>query len=207
MIQRLTLCIVALGLSLGSSSGVAHAQTDSDSVKHVRNCRLAGQVIETGHPSPHKEWAWQYISFCEPERRVTAYKSAMLQARVSDDVAFISRALLPAAGFRDGTLFEEVLSIAGDKTATVPSRVVAFMALASMRNPRISPSYEGFIGGLDEYGAPQGGCSRRLAHERPYSPGPTALPSDFVDRIKAVAARVGDDMTEPKDVRSAAACS
>jgi hypothetical protein len=184
----------------------AFGQDHPDGIKRRNNCGLAAQVIETGRPAPHKEWAWQYIGFCEPQQRVGVYLAAMHQARTSADLPFIRRALLPLAAFRDRMLFEKVLSIASDKAASVPARVVAFMALASILDPTISPTYEGFIGGLDEYGIPRGGCSRRLAHPVGFADGLSAFPSNYRDLVAAVAERVARDASETADVRSAAAC-
>ena len=186
--------------------GLAQGQQDPDSVKRRKDCRLAAQVIETGRPAPHTEWAWQHIGFCEPVNRVSVYLTAMQQARTSEDLPFIRRALLPVTAFRDRMLFEKVLSIAGDKGASVPARVVALMALATILDPAISPTYEGFVGGLDGYGLPRGGCSRRLAHPVGVAQGPTALPSDYREVIAAVAERVARDVSEAADVRSAASC-
>ena len=187
-------------------TGQLHGQSEPDTLHLRSDCRLARQVIETGHPAPHGEWAWQYIGFCEPEHRVGVYLAAMQQARASTDLPFIRRALLPLTAFRDRMLFEKVLSIASDKAASVPARVVAFMALASILDPTISPTYEGFIGGLDEQGLPRGGCSRTLAHPVGLAEGPTPFPSDYRNLIAAVAERVARDASETSDVRSAAAC-
>jgi hypothetical protein len=192
---------------LGFVSEVAHAQADPAAIKRGNDCRLAGQVIETGHPAPQREWAWKYIGFCEPAQRVDAYLAAMEQSRRSADIPFVRRSILSAVAIRDGALFEKVFSIAGDKSSSIPARVVAFMALASIRNPGVSPTYRGFIGGLDEYGIPRGECSRRLAHAIEPTQGPTPLPSDFRQRIEAVRELVRRDTTEAADVRSAAACT
>ena len=186
--------------------GLAQGQEDPGAVKRRNNCRLAAQVIETGHPAPHREWAWQYIGFCDAEHRVGVYLAAMQQARTSTDLPFIRRALLPVTAFRDRMLFEKVLSIASDKAASVPVRVVAFMVLASTLDPMISPTYEGFVGGLDEYGMPSGGCSRRLAHPIEFAEGPNAIPSDYQAVIADVSERVARDVSETANVRSAAAC-
>lgn len=183
------------------------AQVDPDAVKRRNGCRLAAQVLETDHPAPKRDWASQYVAFCEPQERVRIYTSAIERARTSTDVALLHWALLPVASFRDGTLFELTLSIAADRGASVPARVVAFMALASLRDARVSPSYEGFAGGLDEYGIPRGGCSSRLAHQVGFVQGPTALPADYQDRIRSLAERVRRDVSEPEDVRSAATCT
>ena len=186
---------------------LAHGQADRDAIKRRNDCRLAVQVIETGHPAPHKEWAWKYVTFCEPAQRVEAYLAAMQQARSSTDLSFVRTAFLPVAAFRDGMLLDQVLSVAGDRSASIPARVVAFMALASILDPRASPTYEGFIGGFDEYGLPRGGCSRRLAHPIASVQGPAAFPSDYRERIAALAERVARDTSETADVRSAATCA
>lgn len=202
--MRLLLLLLAV---LFTSPRLAHGQVDPDSVKRRNNCRLAEQVISTGRPAPHTQWAWQYIGVCEPNQKVRVYLTAMRQARTSTDLNLIRRAMLPAVGFRDGALFVEVLEIAGDRSASVPARVVAFVALAAIRDPSSAPSYEGFIGGLDEHGIPRGRCSRRRGHEIGYYQGPTPLPSDYVQRITTLRDRVRLDASEPADVRSAAACT
>lgn len=195
-------------LLLAAASPLGAQQSEvSDSVRHRNNCRLAEQAISTGRPSPHSQWAWQYIGVCEPRQKVRVYLTAMQQARTSTDLNLMRRAILPAVGFRDSTLFMEILEIAGDRSASVPARVVAFVALAAIRDPSSAPSYEGFVGGLDEHGTPRGRCSRRRGHQIGYHQGPTPLPSDYVQRITALRDRVRLDASEPADVRSAAACT
>ena len=193
--------------SLVFSPQLAHGQVNPDSVKRRNNCRLVEQVITTGHPKPHSEWAWQYIGFCEPSQRVRVYRTAIQQARTSTDTTLIFRAILAVVGLRDGALFREVMEVAGDRSASVPARVAAFMALSAIRDPRTAPRYEGFIGGSDERGIPRRLCSLRTAHRVGFVQGPTSLPPDYIEQITTLKERVWLDSAEPAGVRSAAACT
>lgn len=189
----------------------ALGQTAPDSVKRRNDCRLAAQVIETGQPAPHESWAWQQIGACEPSLQVRVLGTAMRQARTTTNVAFAERALLPAVWLRDGALFEQLVQIAGDESASVPARVVAFVALAAIRDPSAAPSYARFIGGVDEHPGgvivPRARCSAQIAHERGFISGVTAMPPNYVQQIDALRLKVAKDRSEPDDVRSAAACS
>lgn len=147
------------------------------------------------------------IGFCDPELRAQVYLEVAGRARQSTDLTLVRRGLLRVVWFRDGALFERVIEIAADRTATVESRVVAFVALARIRNPTASPSYEGFVGGLDDLGLPRGHCSMRSMHAVEPRPGVTPMPADFPERIEAVTRTVARDTTAPPDVRSAAACT
>ncbi len=184
----------------------AHGQADPDSIKRRNDCRLAAQVIETGHPAPREAWAWQMISLCEPGVKVQAYRTAVLAVRTSTDRIALARAIRPVSGFRDGALFQDVLRLAGDRSASVPARVMAFVALASITDPRAAPSYDEFGSGVDERGTPRSSCSRRRAELLAPAAGVTPMPADSMGQIRALRDRVWQDATEPDPVRSAAAC-
>lgn len=182
------------------------AQAEPDHVKRRKNCRLATQVIETGHLAPKIAWAWQYIGVCEPSEQVQALNAAIQQARHSNDPAVAERALMRVVFLRDGVLFNEVMNIADDPAASTPARVVALMALAAIRNPQVAPFFAGFVGGLDEYGLPRGGCSKRRMHVPPYVEGPNPMPTDYVQQILSLREKLRLSTTAPADVSSAAAC-
>lgn len=186
---------------------LALAQEEPDSVRRRDNCRRAAQVIDTGEPAPPTEWPWQYIGFCAPELRVEAYRRAIARVRFSMDPAAARRVIHRLAFFHDGRLFEDVSEIAGDPSASIPARVAAFMALAAVRDPSRVPLYEGFVGGLDEYGLPQGNCSARRSHDPEPTQGPVPLPADYLQRIGDLRRRVSLDVSEPPAVRSAAVCA
>jgi hypothetical protein len=201
------LILLAAAILAGSPRSAA-AQANPDSVRHRNQCRLASQVLLTGAPAPHKNWAWTYIDSCSPAERVSVYTHAVQQARATSDLPELHRAIMPIVWFRDGQLFDEVMELAADASATVPARIVAFVALASLRNPQAAPSYTRFIGATTEVnGVPVAQCSGRRAHTPEFVTGPSPLPDDYRERIDAVALQVSRDPSQPRDVRSAAACT
>lgn len=52
-------------LLLSSTSLFAQGAGDPDDVHHRNDCRLALQIVETGHPAPHREWAYSLLPRCE----------------------------------------------------------------------------------------------------------------------------------------------
>lgn len=58
---------VVLALVLGATvtSVAAGAQSEREDAHHRNECRLAAQVLSTGHPAPHYQWALETIWRCE----------------------------------------------------------------------------------------------------------------------------------------------
>ena len=196
--------VPAFALVVATHIACAHA--DPDVVSRRKNCRVAMQMLQIGEEGPRLDWARQYIGFCEPAQQVESFLAAIQRARVSTDLDAIHHSLMHVVHFRDGQLFAALLDVAESRSASVPARVVAFVALASISDSLASPSYDGFIGGLGDFGLPRGRCSLRQAHATAFALGPTPMPPDSRERIAALRRRVMSDVTQPDDVRSAAAC-
>jgi hypothetical protein len=203
-VRRIVLVTLVTALTMADEGT---AQIHPDTLARRENCRAAQQLIVTGRPASRQTWAWQYIGVCSPAQRVEAYLRAIERSRTSADRELLGRAIMPVASWHDGRLFNRVLELAGDRSATVPARVMAFVALSAMGDSLRAPAYERFIGGLDELGIPRGGCAMRMGHARPFSVGERPVPRDYKERIRALAGRIARDTAEPEDVRSAAACT
>lgn len=52
-------------LLLSSTSLFAQGAGDPDDKHHRNDCRLALQIVETGHPAPHREWAYSLLPGCD----------------------------------------------------------------------------------------------------------------------------------------------
>jgi hypothetical protein len=68
----------------------------------------------------------------------------------------------------------------------------------------MAPSYDKFIGGLDQQGVPRGGCWTHRSEQVSSLEGPEPLPPDYVQRIDALRNRLRLDATEcsvPRFVR------
>lgn len=191
---------------LWGTAAQAQIHERPDSVQRRERCREAARVVSTGSPPERELWAWSYLPSCEPPMRIPAYRAAIRHLRTSADVQRLERALRKAIAFRDGWLFAQVLATAGDRSASVPARVMAFVVLAEIDNPYAHATYEGFVGGLDERGVPRNWCSRTRGHPAGSWVGEVPRPLDFHVQIANLRRRVAADTSEPPDVRSAAAC-
>lgn len=186
---------------------LATAQANPDSVHHRNQCRLAEQVITTGNPATHTDWAWLYIDACDPSERAEAYLAALQQVRKSSDLRVIHRAVMPIVWLHDGRLFEAAMQLAADPEAATPARVVAFVALARVKRPLAAARYEWFIGESDIGGVPAARCAGRSGHAVGVTPGTTPLPTNYREQIAEMARRIADAPSQPRDVRSAASCT
>jgi hypothetical protein len=181
--------------------GCAFAQARPDSI-HARNdCRLAVQVVETGHPAPHSDWAYEYVVNCG-RAGGSALASAMRRARSSSDVAELEAMTRSLRTFRDGEVFVASLEIAGDKSASVPARVLAFRSAIASESPGRTLTYEQMTR-RDANGACVG--LGGTPHDDITEGAP--LPLGHTDRLIELAENVIGDNNEPAQVRQAARCA
>lgn len=191
------------GILLGFHIAPAQSQ---DTINKAANCRAAGLILigrSAEHPLP---WAWSRLLYCNRPERDRIHELALRRVRTSIDPQLIAPAVGRVRSEWRIDLLDEVLNIAGDRSATIPARVYAFMTLAGMRDPYAAPRYDDFIGGVDEHGFPRGSCSGRRATPSVASQQGKALTADQAQRIMRLAVRVSRDPGEPDDVRSAAGC-
>ncbi|HZG41742.1 MAG TPA: hypothetical protein VEY93_02185 [Longimicrobium sp.] len=102
-------------------------------VRFRNQCRLAAQVLDTGHPHPHREWALGYIGNCEnegPAVLASVWRTASVGGEDLTSVVWSSLRL------RDARLFQQLRATATDRTRPVPMRVAAMLVLARYTDPR-----------------------------------------------------------------------
>jgi hypothetical protein len=170
------------------------------------DCNAAAEAMRGAQNHDQRLSAARRLSVCPDDLRVETHVAVLRGSRQLDREEAIAAAYL-VTGLRDDRLLHEVILLAGDKTASVPARVVAFMALAAIKSPTSVPRYEGFAGGVDSRGIPLVQCAMITSHARSFSAGPVPFAADYLERINGVATRVRRDSTEPSEVRSAAACT
>jgi hypothetical protein len=102
-----------------------------------------------------------------------------------------------------GPLLDAVLEVAQDRSASIPARVNALLALTRETHPRAAADYRSIIGRLDADGASTRTCfTGDLAGDT----SPTQLSQTDMQRVRQVGWGLYRDKTQPLDVRSAAAC-
>lgn len=102
------------------------AQVDS---VHLRNqCRLAAQVIATGHPAPQDGWALQTIRSCgmDGADAVASGLRSLRGAAYGPDMAALFKLTF---WFQDARVYAIAADIAQDPAASLPARILAMRTL------------------------------------------------------------------------------
>ncbi len=186
---------------------------DPDSVQLRNDCRLAVQILASGHPAPQEEWALTVIHRCGSEGGA-ALASALQNARTSTDTDYLSQLSARARWLRDGALFNAALEVAGDKAATAQARLESFVVLLyavrlagdPLRGvPIFSQELSSPLNPAS--GLPTGSCSTSRFSTGAVKPAEGApLPGNYRDQISALGRRIFRDASEPLALRSAAFC-
>lgn len=174
------------------------AQANPDSVHHRNDCRLAEQVLSTGHPAPREEWALGVIWNCRDAGPTLA--ATLVAAKASMDTAYLNALTAPFIQFRDGHVFAAAFSLVGDRSASVPARVAAIRVLMYAVRPG---------GYVDPAALPNPRTVNCFGMPSPHSEvlNGAALPSDYLDRVRTLMSRMERDQTEPEGLRHAASCA
>lgn len=120
--------------ALGSLFALPLAGQEADAAvaaKHRSNCRLAAQVLETGRPDPHREWALRYIGECEGE-------GAIVLGRLWQTVAGgaeVEPLVWSSLRLRDARLYQWLRETATDRSRPGPVRIAAMLVLARYTEP------------------------------------------------------------------------
>lgn len=127
---RMTALVAAAGLSCAPLA----AQRSERADPHLRNdCRLAAQVLETGHPAPRHAWALETIRRCDqsgPAALADYWRSRAPEAPDELDLLFNA-----TRTFNDRRVVDAVAEVAQSRTAAETTRVYAFALLFSYAVP------------------------------------------------------------------------
>jgi hypothetical protein len=182
------------------------AQTVSDRVRHRNDCRLAEQIISTGTPAPHTEWAQQVIHTCGPDVWGRAAAAEINRLASSADTALLDKSWRTLHFLRDSVLIESALAVARAKNAAPTARLYALAGLFQMKNGRSATTIRELVL-LFTAGVP----ARRSCVESVFggvpvlSMGVRPAP-DWREQITALGAALEHDSSETAAIRQAGAC-
>jgi hypothetical protein len=154
----------ALVMLMTVSGIVARAEAQESRDVHTRNdCRLAAQVIRTGHPAPHAEWAYRAIQRCDQ----TGAGVLVERWRTISDSAEAANLAWASVNFPKRVVLDAISEIVLSSTASVEARLRGMSVLAHFAEPRA-------VLNLSELRRPVDG--RRptpwaVSHGPPYFPG------------------------------------
>ncbi len=126
-----------LVLVLAASALTPHLSaqpSERDDVRRRNDCRLAGQVLRTGHPAPRWDWAVSYIRRCEqsgPEALIFAWT-----ARAPRERQALGRLAWAMRQFPDDIL-ATVHETAEDESAMTDARIFAIDMSVGFVEPHI----------------------------------------------------------------------
>ncbi len=102
---------------------------------HLRNdCRLARQILEEGHPHPHRDWALNMIGSCD-ESGGEVIPSLWQDA--PQDLDELEQLVWSSARLRDQRIMDAVMAVANDRSRAVAVRLSALRVLAYYYSPRV----------------------------------------------------------------------
>lgn len=200
MMKRARAVAFAAGLVMvaACAPAVMTAQANPDSIHHRNDCRLAEQVLSTGHPAPREEWALGVIWNC-PDAGATL-AAALTAARTSADTAYLNALTAPFIQLRDGQVFAAALTVAGDRGASLPARVAAIRTLMYAVRPG---------GYVDPAALPNPRTVNCFGMPSPHSEvlNGAPLPSDYLAQVHALMSQIQSDTSEAEGIRHAANCA
>lgn len=141
---------VAVGLLVATGSE-AQVVDEVDRVRQRNDCRLAVQVLETGHPHPHWTWAMDVVDRC------TEYGGAALArtwAVPPADITALTQLVLSSQRLRDQRIVDAVLEVARSESASREVRLRALQVLASYVDPSRTPRLDEMERSDDPYQFP-----------------------------------------------------
>jgi hypothetical protein len=182
------------------------AQTVSDSVRHRNDCRLAEQVLDTGRPAPHRDWARQVIHTCDASVWGRAAGGEIKRLASSSDTALLGATWGLLHLLRDSVAIDAALEVASSKSSDPTARLYALAGLFQMKNRRSGWTTEELVT-LFYTGVP----ARRSCVGPVYGGIPVlymGVPPtpDWREQITALGEELRHDMSEPAAVRQAGTC-
>lgn len=123
--KQLLLALTLL-LTAGTSAAAAQESEMPSEVRIRNNCRLAAQVLTTGHPHQRTDWARAYIVNCVDEG--PAHFSAQW-ASAPADTSSLRELIHASTRIRDARVFNALKETAVDRSRADAVRVAAMIGL------------------------------------------------------------------------------
>lgn len=179
----------------------AVGQANPDSVRARNDCRLAVQVVMTGHPAVKTEWAMDFVRQCT--ELPSALARAIRDTRASRDTTVLKRVTAPADWLRDGNVYSAASEVLRDRTASPEARVFVIRVLMWAALPGMELDYSHLVDTDADGSRSCGGLGPSLHGEMVRG---MPLPSGWKESGRALGRSVARDPSEPAPVREAARC-
>lgn len=162
-LRRIRHAALLVGMLATAASAPLHAQVSPDSIKLRNDCRLADQVLRTGHPAPHREDALHTIPLCPGS---TASLGEAWRAGTLDST-FLPLLVTATRDVASPALRDDLFAVLQSATRPSIDRVGALLVLLHWAEPATLPRYvdlvgdpammlRSYYGTVDHWGEPSG---------------------------------------------------
>lgn len=174
----------------------ATAQAAPGSVKLRNDCRLAIQVLTTGHPGPQTDDALTTIGLCGPEGYTALFKAWNNDGFSEKEFGLLVTSTRAVVNPR---LVDAMFEVAGSEGFSTTHRVAALLVLTTYADPYRVPWFHDLIGSSEQL------RGTRFGHvDHPYSgSGRETLTAPVMPRLLQFLARLEDSDANP-EMRTAA---
>lgn len=199
-VLRLTLLVLGAALFVGPLAA-QDAQEQAAAAKRRNDCRLAGQIVETGQPHTKKEWAEALIEAC-PVEGPPIFAPKWLT--VPEDTVAVAILLHQSARLLDARIYAQLRRTVQDRSRPSVVRVGAMLVLARYVDPHNAAWFNGVappVGPITRVRVPLGSALHPSVIAGS-SPLPVTLRDEVLELLDRVAAA---QQVEPRTVWYAAA--
>lgn len=127
------ICVLAAWLAMVVAGGASAQGRESSDVQLRNDCRLAVQIVRTGHPAPHRDWAFGMIRQCGDSG--PAALAARWRTAPPAEKEELTHLLSASGTFRTRQLFDAVASAARARSNDEVVRVYAIVLLHRYARP------------------------------------------------------------------------
>lgn len=124
---------------------VASAQPGGDKSAE-KDCDKAAKIVAKGHPEKKEAWAFLTLSTCGATA-ADAFVTGLSHYTYESDPLVLEEFMHQVDNWRDGRIFEAVMSLATNSAAAAPARVFAVRHLLILTHPFLRYPYAGLIVG------------------------------------------------------------
>lgn len=180
-----------------STSAVGQNSEQSAEVRHRNDCRLAAQVLQTGHPANRAGWAVEMIGTCAKEGPAVLVQ---LWSQPALDSTTAGQLLNAGSRIRDERIARAALEVARNASHRETVRVMAIALLIFYADPYSRLSIPGLV---PPPGWVPGQHVRMVSggtspHKIPQQNGEAPLSSEFVARTAAALRALGSSDPSPR---------
>lgn len=176
-----------------------------------KECTTAAKIVASGSVNASQKSAYITVTGCGSVG-ANAFVTGIPKNATVTDTTRLEDYMGQVDNWRDASIYNAVLQLANNSSATAQSRVYAIRHLIVLLQPNFRYTYGGLVAAADTTTGPDGsltfagGCQGSISAEGRGSVIGAALPAGFEAQIRSTLSALAASHSAPKQVRAAASC-